>query len=474
MSKLTTIVINGMKFVIGLEWKTLSFSRNYLKEVKRIANEENEKIDNKNEKLSVVAIREIENKGVPTIQAGYATKEIDVRGCFSFALSVVSAIKELAKKEGNKINEGKWITVFPFDDDSYVVVASINGTIVPWTDRVIGKDAVTKEINSLKSRLSQDIDSGEISIFGPDEIDLVNYVLDLNSILTKGLLTRKWLFWNLKHNDLVLRPLKFGLTKKQCVIAAVVFLLIIIGLILLNEYNNRVEAEKRRQQALVRERQEQINKEAKNKALMENMRHPWIEQPSVSQYIKACDVFYKRIDLSLEGWKPVRIDCGEMDKLEPAGKTTVNIKYYRSDNSAVGIMEFKRAAIEHFGVVPTFSYVESTVASIALKIDTPAYGDDPLGNIDERVDKVITILQRINIIPSLKSIPKPSPKLDSDGMELPPQKWSGVNFEYTSNIPPRMIFNDNDDLLGTRIVSISSVINDGQVKYSVKGVIYGD
>ncbi|MGJ0637238.1 type 4b pilus protein PilO2 [Xenorhabdus bovienii] len=431
--KIRIVTYNNKQFVIGLEWRAIRGGRNFMKEVKEIGKKEN---------LDVVAIRQNES-----IQAGFAPKtDIPLRGKYSFAVSLVSLIP------------GRWIGVFPLNPEDeksneYILVATSEGIVLPWTDKIITEDEVEQEVINLKSRLS--IDNEELKIYGDSKFIWVTDDISLKEILAAKKLKREF----------KLKPLTWGLTKKQIYALVALFFAIIFTAYLLNDYMDR-QAEKER--LLVAERQriaDEINKDARYKAGLLSLKRPWVSQPSISSFIGNCDLKLYELPLSLGGRIPTNIECTS-DKAE--------ILYIRLDGSSVGALDFKKSVEKQFSTTPSFNLKQPSVASFFLPLENKPDGDDPLLEMTDQLDKLVTLLQRNNLEFTLTDVPPPEKKLDSDGMELPLPDWNEMIFSYDADIPTRMIFKDID-MSGMRITKISLVVNNhtAEIKYKVQGVIYG-
>lgn len=430
--KVRVITYNKKKFVVGLSWRGLiNGPRKFMKQAKDIG---------KREGLDVVAIRKSTN-----IQAGFAPKKSQaLKGMYSLAVTLISLI------------EGNWIGIFPLpkenpqDQDEFVVIATANsGTVIPWTDVIVTRDEVATLIVDL-------LDSGtEFNVCGDISFPWVTDELILEQILLPSVLKKEF----------KLRPLTFGLTRKEILFYGVVVLLCLVGYFIYLDYLNKIEEKKEEVRRKERERIQEINKKAKYEAQLQSLKHPWLEQPSVDDFISNCNESLKNLDLSMKGWVPLKADClaAKMEAL-----------YIRNDSSGATVEDFQQAVIERFNVVPSFNMKESGVSSFSFPLVMKSNGDDPVLPLSSQINKVISLLQRNNITASLAFGKERVEEKDPDGNVLPMPDWKQVYFYYSSDIPSYMIFKKTD-MVGVRITSIRFEVNnsDGSLKYYVEGVIYG-
>ncbi|ECE8411174.1 TPA: type 4b pilus protein PilO2 [Escherichia coli] len=442
--KIKVITVNGNNFAVGLDWKALNNARKHMKEAKEYG---------KKNGLDVVAIK----KG-DFIQAGFAPKQAkSIKGMYSLALSLVSIIP------------GAWIGVFPIhgndeDSDQYILVASgDNGAVIPWTDVVVDKADIKKLVDGLKNDLHDPERNEQVSVIGDISFPWVTQEANLSDVLTSDVLKK----------DYKLKPLTFGLTRKQIVYIFILLAVAIAALLAINYYleQQAIEAERLRQAEIAR--QEEINKQAKYKMMMESLKHPWIEKPSVYDFIVACDIAIKSIPLSIEGWRPVLVDCE--NNQNPSSKDNAVMQlvpvYNRGGESTANSDSFAKKVRELFNTEPVFNIKDSTVASFILPVQSKKNGDDPLEPMSERIIMLSTVLQKhgigYNYVENVQ-------KVETTDETIPPPDWSEIKFSYDSSITPRLIFKTLA-LDGIRLNRITYKINnaEGETNYSVEGTVYG-
>lgn len=397
-----------------------------MKEVKAIGKREN---------LDVVAIRQNES-----IQAGFAPKfTVPLKGKYSLAVSLVSLIP------------GKWLAVIPLNKDDlntdYIVMSSTGGLVMPWTDKIVSQAALEQEVADITSRLSKG--EGEIKVFGDKTFLWVTDEISLTDLLAVK---------NLKR-EFKLKPLTWGLTKKEKYSWLAFFILLIIAIYFFNHY---LESKENRARLIAEEKQklaDDINKEARYKAALLSLKHPWVDKPSIQYFIQGCDKKIPEIPLSLGGWIPTQVNFFH-DKAK--------VLFAQLEGSSVGTADFKSSVENQFPIMPSFNVKQTGAAVFFLPINNVPEGDDPLLPMSSQLDKLITLLQRHNVTFTLTEVPPPEKKTDEQDIEHPLPNWSEMNFSYDSIIAPRMIFKDVD-MSGMRITGISFLINQdsAEIKYKV-------
>lgn len=431
------ITVNNRKFVIGLHWRGLQSPRNYMKQAKAIG---------KQEKLDVVAIRQ----GIG-IQAGFAAKKTgSFKGTYSLALSLVSLIN------------GAWIGAFalPANDDEekeyYLLARQLDGKIVPWTDKVYGRDQIEKEIIEIKAMILSDDNNNAVTVYGDETLDWVNSPLTLEEVLLTGRLRKTF----------KLRPLTLGMTKKQLIMLSLVSVALLVVAIAGLTYYQSIKDEEELQQLILNQQRLQLEKKARYETALKNMIHPWVTQSSVDQFVKYCDDRLKLSPLSLGGWPISSVDCD---------KDITRLTFIKMDNSVATVDSFRAAAFKSFGQNILIDFAKDfTLASFTLKNELSGNGDDPLPRIGEQVTAMMSLFQGAGVDITLKPVPYDADKAKKENPDNPLQDWREVSFSYESENPARTIFNKKE-LVGVRVTKITFVPNydSGSVKYLVEGMVYG-
>ncbi|ECO4313205.1 type 4b pilus protein PilO2 [Salmonella enterica] len=442
--QIKVISVNGNNFAVGLDWKSLNNARKHMKEAKEYG---------KKNGLDVVAIKKGE-----FIQAGFAPKQAkSIKGMYSLALSLVSIIS------------GSWIGVFPIQErdeetEKYILIASgDNGAVIPWTDVIVDKSELKQLVDGLKNDLHDPDRNQQVNVIGDISFSWVTKEVHLHDVLVSSSLKK----------DYKLKPLTFGLTKAQLLYTASFVSFLMLVAFAINYYleQQAIEAERIRLEEIAK--QEEINKQAKYKMMLESLKHPWIDKPSVSDFIISCDNAISSVPLSINGWLPVLVDCETVlaeNSNKVAGMHLVMV-YNRGGESTSNSDEFAKKVRVLFKTEPMFNLKDSTVSSFSIPVNSKSNGDDPLISINERIITLSTILQKNGI--GFNYVPVER-KVDDKNSDLPAPDWSEIKFNYDSNIAPRLIFK-NLPLDGVRLNRISYKINnsEGTVNYTVEGTVYG-
>ncbi|AWK17494.1 type 4b pilus protein PilO2 [Candidatus Williamhamiltonella defendens] len=424
------VTYNKKSFVVGLEWRAIKGGLHFMREVKEIGKREN---------LEVVAIRQNES-----IQAGFAPKfSIPLKGKYSLAVSLVSLIP------------GKWLAVIPVEsmEDNFIVIASTGGLVMPWTDKIVPAEALEQEVVDITARLSQG--EGEVKVFGDKRFLWVTDERDWSDVLAVK---------NLKK-EFKLKPLTWGLTQKEKIGWASFFIFILSVLYFLNEYWDHQEHLARLMAIEKQKLADDINQAARYQASLLSLKPPWVDKPSVHNFIRSCSQKIQDIPLSLGGWIPAQITCFH-DKAE--------LLFARLEGSAVGALDFKWSVEKRYSVTPRFNGKQTGAAVFFLPIHAIPEGDDPLLPLSHQRDKLMTLLQRHNLRFTLTEVPAAEKKTDEQGIDFPLPNWREMHFSYESAMAPRMIFKESA-LPGMRIKKIVLLINqdNADIQYQVQGVMYG-
>jgi hypothetical protein len=427
--------INKKRFVIGLQWRVVKSQRNVMKEIKQIG---------KRDKLDVVAIRQSD-----AIQAGFAPKShLKLRGSYSLIVSLASLL------------EGCCIAVVPLGmnngkSEFTLVGRTEKGGIHPKSDEIYTEDELEQTVIDLRSALKGNKSELEVKVYGDTESYLwATHELSLEEILTPKNLTK----------DFKLKPLTWGMTKNQLIIVSIIIILSSILLIYLSSRSAELERKRQVQLMLENQRNEEINKAARYKTALSKISHPWIEQPSVQNFIASCDDMLMKIPLSLEGWKPTAANCTSEN---------ISVSYARQEGSSAELKDFVKAVHKRFDVASDFHFMDTNVVTFTLPIRKVPNGDDPLQSEESQLLNVISLFQSLNIASSFTQVPIVDVKENDLHEPMPLQDWQAFKFEYDSETPPQLIF-AKKELVGTRLTSITfyNDMDSGTLKYNVKGEIY--
>lgn len=430
------LTINQRRFAVGLTWETIRAQRNPMKEIRRVG---------KAQGLDLVAVRRSDS-----IQAGFVPKtRLRLRGTYSLTVALASLL------------EGCCIAVVSLGEGpdgvmQYTLVGKTErGGIHPWSDKVYAAELLRQTLIDLRADLRGSKSNLEVPVYGDPAVAGVTAPLDLESVLAPKHLSK----------DFRLRPLTWGMTRRQLMVTAAVIALVLAGLGFWLHVEDEREAAARA--ALQREmaRQAELNKEARYKAALAGFRHPWVEQPSVGAFVGQCQRVLDLVPLSIEGWMSVTVVCSQGD---------VSVQSIRRTNSAATTADYVTAVNKLFGVTPVFSFADSSQTSFLLPQTQKPEGDDPMVPAGERLMQFISRFQSLNIDLAVSAVPVKDVKQNSEGEDLPLQDWQEYQFSAETDVPPRDIF-AGSGFTGIRLSQITVGINtsDGSVRYKLSGSLYG-
>lgn len=436
-SNIRILQLNKLRFVVGLQWEPIRATRNLMKEVRRIGKER---------KLDVVAIRRSDS-----IQAGFAPKtKQKLRGGYSLIVTLASLL------------DGCCIAVIPVgvndkgEEEFTLVGKTEKGGIHPFSDLIYLKHELHQQVVDLRQELRGNQTGLDIPVYGdPDLFEWITTPLNLDDLLTPKNLTK----------DFRLKPLTWGMTKKQLIaFSATVVILIVVAIFISHYLDNQAEL-KRKAMVAERVKLEEINKEARYQSALDKFKHPWITTPSINGFIQSCSILLKEIPLSIEGWKPTTLEC------DAAG---MKVNLARPQNSAITTRKVVDAIKAKFGVDTEFFYNQTSIVGFMIKNKVTANGDDPMLNIGEQLIKAISLFQAVNVEAAFSSVAIDDVKKNELGEDLPIQDWQEYTFEVNTVASPELVF-IKDDFQGMRLNKIEYSIdqNSNTIQYKVKGVLYG-
>jgi len=434
-SKIHILEFNKRRFVVGLKWETVRTTRNLMKEVRRIGRER---------KLDVVAIRKSD-----ATQAGFAPKtRHKLRGSYSLVVTLASLL------------EGCCIAVVSLGDNAKgeklftLVGKTVKGGIHPFSDEIYKEEELQQYVIDLKSELRGNNTGLEIPVYSDTEFQFATDELHLIQLLIPKKLKKEF----------KLTPLTWGMSKKQllALFAAIVFG--ICGIAYFLHVNEQREQQKKRARAEEQLRIEAINKEARYKAALAKLKHPWIDKPSVTNFLLSCQSMKAKIPLSFAGWPPSMLECTGSE---------MNVTLLRPENSATTTKDVVDAVKKILGADTKFFFNQTSIVNFTISVKNKPNGDDPVPESDEQLKKVISLFQSVNIDASYNAVPVKEAGKNEYGEDLPKQDWLEYTFEANTGVPPELIFVKND-FLGVRINKISYTpdLNHSSVQYKITGSLY--
>ncbi|MEB0222090.1 type 4b pilus protein PilO2 [Pseudomonas sp. AB12(2023)] len=432
----TIVTINGQKFVSGLLWQSLARPRSYMKEAKEFG---------KSEGLDIVAIRDT----AEVKQAGFVSKADGAyKGMYSLAASLAGQLGDT------------WIGVFKLTDDQYAIVAVVSGAIVPGADKIGDLASVEKHLRRLWSR-GTDFKN---NVYAPAEMGFGGQELNIEELLIPSKLKKEYR----------LRPLTFGLTKKELIGGGC---LVVLAVCLLSSgWQWHVRSQYALQQAKIQaakielQRLSDLNAKTRVEQVAPALKHPWASRSGVGDFVSACLNTANKMPLALGGWIAMSANC----------KSDIYaITYVRQGASTVS--QVITAAKSFFELAPAFTN-GGDIASLNKPLEMNLAGDEELTDLDTLLAVFNSHFQQLLIKPELVEVPYKAPPVapalpGSDGnttKPLPPPApdWIEFSFKVVSHIPPEILVQG----LPGRGVRINEIDIDrseaAQLTWTIYGAIY--
>ncbi|OWY74706.1 pilin accessory protein (PilO) [Pantoea allii] len=430
------LTFHQRRFVVGLVWQTIRAQRNPMKEIRRVGKERG---------LDLVAVRQSDS-----IQAGFAPKtRLRLRGAYSLTVALSSLLRECC------------IAVVPVGTGPdgvarYTLVGRLEkGGIHPFSDQIYTEDELPQKVIDLKDELRGSRGNLDIPVYGALTTPGVTRELNFSAVLEPSSIKRQFR----------LRPLTWGMTRGQLIAAGCVAGIALAGALVWLHIEHQREEEERLARLRQIAHQEEVNRQARYKAALDGLKHPWTEQPSVATFISHCRGMLDKIPLSIVGWMTTNVMCMP---------DQVSVQSLRRTNSAATTAAYVAAVKELFGVTAEFNFKNSSLTSFTLRQTLPPEGDDPMVPVGERLMNFISLFQALNIDLGVSSVPIKDVKENKEGEKLPLQDWQSYTFSASTDITPELIFPGNQ-YTGIRLSSIAIDINtsSGSNSYKISGTLYG-
>lgn len=434
--QIRVLKINKRRFVVGLKWQTIRYQVNIMKAIKAIGRKKN---------LDVVAVRKSDS-----YQAGFAPKtKQKLRGGYSLVVALADLLKGCSIAIIKIGVNGDGVTEYT------MAGRNAAGGIHPMSDEIILEDALYQKMVDMKAQLRGNNEDLQVPIYGDmDEFDWVTEQLNLEEILSPANLSK----------DFKLKPLTLGMTDQRIISIISLAVVCCVAAYFLNQYKEEQEQKENQRKLQLAIAQNEINKKARYKTALDNLRHPWITQPSVMNFISTCKSGLRRLSPSIEGWTPVQFSCL---------KDGMYASYVRPKNSVATTARFIDAVKGRFDSPVNFNYTQTSLTDFSFQHEYQSEGDDPVNEMSIQLVKMISLFQSLNIAASFSPVDiKDKIKNDLDE-ELPLQDWQEYVFSVTTDVPPQLIFK-TDDFKGIRIQSIKYKSGQNEaINYEISGSIYG-
>lgn len=359
--------VNGVVLVVGLSWRPLLSSRQYLAEAKKLGKE----LD-----MEMVSIR----KGA-TLQAGFAPKQADAKGrkalrkMYSFAATVADHLGKVG------------IGIFALPDGRYAFVAVHKGAILPKHDFVGDRDTVQRKLGVVFGQFASREGEGEVTIIAPPEFGTDSKNIPLDELIDPTKL----------NPDHRLQPLSFGMTRKELgtvLIGSTAVVALIVGGFAWWTHHQRALEEEADLEAS--EIQNGMARTAKAQAFAALPR-PWQTQPAPGPFITACtQVLHELVGVDVGGWHLKKVTCKVGAGNNRAGDLVEAV--YRRPGTTT-ITEF-RNAVTALGTTADVAFVdgepEGTIrAGLRLTAAGAAVTEKALPHLDASVDAILVRAQSL-------------------------------------------------------------------------------
>lgn len=418
MSSVHIHKINGKSFVSGLQWETMHYPRAYMTE----ARARGKQLD-----MDIVAIRKGES-----IQAGFVSR---TQGVTKHMYSLAAVLADV-------FPEQTWIGVFKLDH-YYTLVAVERGVILPQCDLVGSAEVIRERLHERYSTVEWQ------KVYLPSEFDFGGEEIALSSLLTRQHVKRK-------HR---LKPLTLGLSRREW--------LTLLSIVLLSglsyagwltwqevEASRAQEAEQRRQKALAA-----LKARSEHGVSLSSLNHPWADQPSVPTFVSTCTSVLGSLPLSVGGWV-----------LEAAQCHSRGVKATYARRLSVTAEDFLTEAKRYFGGNPQWD-AGGDKATMQKAHTMKASGDERLLDLDERITSFVSVLQGIEIKPTLtQAAPPVIPATASAPTVIP---FQTLNFSLSTEWSMPIVF-QSMPTAGMRLSSIAMTLNEetAVLSWKAEGTLY--
>jgi|GEM_PF-4219522 Pilin accessory protein (PilO). len=501
--------INGADFVTGLVWNTISNPRGIMSEARRFGRDNN---------MDVVAIRESLIKA----QAGYVGKNKGVnKEMYSLASSLAGILEvkhsndpilqqKLAEGQNDESNlqsgEIAWLGVFEIEPEFKRKINKVKKAKPKEDPKVVFPDIKDEEDDSILF----DVESQQLEVIKEETLYYILAVVEgnvvpqsdrvgtrseiekihgkINGLYGSSKKFHRYYFpksWLRSEPDIVLRDLlnsqslnksfrlkqlTWGMTKRELVIATLIFALI-CSYVAYDRYQahlaelefQRLQQEESARIALQRKR---IREATGADVKVNDLVKPWVSKPTASEFIRVCDNRLADIAPYIGGgWQLIKIDCQEKN---------IKLDYVREIYSTID--DFRRDVKAVYGVeadIPGEGNGNRGYVVIPNKMN-PGGNEEP-GDLTDLISAVASQFQRIEAEYSFKStevdeLPKLPGQTTTQGVvNLAP--WSTTSFVVKSDYKPEQIFSKSRGSV-LRIESIVANISDDKYSWSVMGKLY--
>lgn len=445
----SVIEISGKKFATGLLWKQIENPRAVMKEARRYGKEND---------MDIVATRYSPDQ----IQAGYVKKSHGVtKDMFSLATTmagIIDTYPDLFLKDGGTVHDkdyeegAGWLCIVEVpknivkrktmrnknrtdvdfleedgDESLYYLLATFNGIILPQTDKIGSFSNISNAAQKIIS-LFHGEQGGKKSfkwIYAPEKFNISEDSLELKDIVTSDKVIKEYR----------LKPLTFGLTKKELVYIAL-FIIICSGYVTWQGYEKKKEADMeaemaRIQQQLAAEQAERIRKQTGVSIDKRDLVKPWVTKPGLATFLSICDKKMMKVPSNIGGWNLKGAECEEH-----------NITAFYSRMPYTTVNDF-RDEVKRLLEVEPFIDSDGNSGGYTLKNEMPPSGGEDVIEALPVMSELTSLFQRLGINYKIseeeKKVLPPLPGQEKN-TEPKAAPWAVLDFEINTPARPVDVF----------------------------------
>lgn len=428
--------IGNNSFVSDLFWQALERPRNYMAEAKEIG---------KRDGLDIVAIRDT----LTVKQAGFVRKaDGAVKGMYSLAASLAGQLGET------------WIGAFKLPDGQYAMVAVDQGAIIPGSDIIADRATVLKHCRKVFGRGTTDFKD---QVYAPSDFEFGGEEKDIEELLHPSRLKKEYR----------LRPLTFGLTKKEWIQLGAACAVLLMAIIAYSQWRAYQAEQERiaRAKALALEaaRLAELNKQTRAEQAAPALAHPWATKAGVGDFVSVCTEALDTKPVAIAGWRGISASC-----------TTDRFAITYAREGIATSSDFRRGSAALFELAPAFTE-GGEKASLNHPLEMTLSGDEELLPLDDALSAFNSHFQQVHLRAELAEVPyvppappEPLPGQDpSAAPQAPPlPDWIEFSFSVLSEIPPQILAQGMPSR-GVRINEIEMVRSDSsRLSWTIKGALY--
>lgn len=189
--------------------------------------------------------------------------------------------------------------------------------------------------------------------------------------------------------------------------------------------------------------------------------HPWASQMTVPDLLSHCQQLQDPAPIVINGWEQTTGICSAEGvvwryRIMPGGTAE----------------DFQKGSLKYFGVPPVFNLKEGgREATVTLPLPASTMKNDVLPDAGKQFMRILTWFQRRQITLNLTEVPLLAALPGENGSPPPVQDWNTYSFQFTSQLPPTMLFSGMDDT-GIRLTQVRYERNGSAFSYTTEGKIY--